>query len=107
MRAILDVSNFLQFEAEDIRNLAAGLASVLRYYHYRGFDSFNCVIYSGSLKKADGFRAGLSIVARPNAQPNYLSIDTWFMPFMLGETVVPERPEDVVAEIGRYFQLHR
>ena len=103
VRAIVNVSNFLQFEAEDIRNLASGLSNVLRYYNYRGFDSFNCIIYSGSLEKANGFRAGLSIVARPNARPNYLSIDSWFMPLMLGETVVPERPEDLVAGIREYF----
>ncbi|MFO7997304.1 MAG: hypothetical protein R6U93_09275, partial [Dehalococcoidia bacterium] len=103
VRAMVNVSNFLQFEAEDIGNLAAGLSNVLRYYHYRGFDSFNCIIYSGSLEKANGFRAGLSIVARPNARPNYLSIDSWFMPLMLGETVVPERPEDLVSEIRSYF----
>lgn len=103
VRAIANVSNLLQFEAEDITNIAAGLSNVLRYYHYRGFDSFNCIIYSGSLKEANGFRAGLSIIARPNARPSYPSIDSWFMPLMLGETVVPERPEDTVAEIREYF----
>ena len=103
VRAIVSVSNFLQFEAEDIGNLAAGLSNVLRYYHYRGFDSFNCIIYSGSPEDANSFRAGLSIVARPNTQPNYVSIDSWFMPFMLGETIVPELPEDLAAEIREYF----
>ena len=103
VRAIANVANFLQFQAEDIRNLAMGLSNVLRYYHYRGFDSFNCIIYSGSLEKANGLRAGLSIVARPNARPNYLSIDSWFMPFMLAETVVPERPEDLVTGIREHF----
>jgi UDPglucose--hexose-1-phosphate uridylyltransferase len=103
VRAIANVANFLQFEAEDMRNLAGGLSNVLKYYHYRGFDSFNCIIYSGSLEKADGFRAGLSIVARPNAQPNHVSIDSWFMPLMLEETVVPERPEGLVAGIREYF----
>ena len=103
VRAISSVSNFLQFEAEDIGNLAAGLSNVLRYYHYRGFDSFNCIIYSGSLEEANGFRAGLSVVARPNTQPNYVSIDSWFMPFMLGETIVLELPEELAAEIREYF----
>jgi UDPglucose--hexose-1-phosphate uridylyltransferase len=103
VRAIANAANFLQFQAEDIRDLAGGLSNVLRYYHHRGFDSFNCVVYSGSLGKANGFRAGLSIVARPNAQPNYLSIDSWFMPLMLRETVVPERPEDLVAGLREYF----
>jgi UDPglucose--hexose-1-phosphate uridylyltransferase len=103
VQAIVNACNFLQFEAEDIRNLAAGLSNVLRYYHYRGFDSFNCVIYSGSLKMANRFRAGLGIIARPNAQPNYLSIDSWFMPLMLGESIVPEWPEDLVSEIREYF----
>ncbi|MGQ9546807.1 MAG: hypothetical protein ACUVTR_06610 [Dehalococcoidia bacterium] len=103
VRAIVNACNFLQFEKEDAKNIAAGLSNVLRYYYHRGFDSFNCVIYSGSLEKPDGFRAGLSIVARPNARPNYLSIDSWFMPFMLGQTVVPERPEELASEIRAYF----
>ncbi len=103
VRAIASVSNFLQFEAEDIGNLADGLSNVLRYYYYRGFDSFNCIIYSGSLQEANGFRSGLSIVARPNTQPNYVSIDSWFMPFMLGETIVLELPEDLAAEIREHF----
>jgi UDPglucose--hexose-1-phosphate uridylyltransferase len=103
VRAIVNVFNFLQFEAKYVRSLAEGLSNVLRYYHYRGFDSFNCIIYSGSLDMENSFRAGVSVVARPNAQPNYLSIDSWFMPLMLGETVVPERPEDLVSEIREYF----
>jgi len=103
VRAIVNLCNFLQFEAKDVRGLAVGLSNVLRYYHYRGFDSFNCIIYSDSLGTTNSFRAGLSIVARPNARPNYLSIDSWFMPLMLEETVVPERPEDLVSEIREYF----
>ncbi|NWF78091.1 MAG: hypothetical protein HXY36_05825 [Chloroflexi bacterium] len=103
VQAILNACNFLQFEIEDVKNIATGLSNVLRYYHDQGFDSFNCIIYSGNLEKADGFRAGVSIVARPNARPNYLSIDSWFMPFMLGEAVVPEQPEDLASEIRGYF----
>ena len=103
VRAIVNACNFLQFGREDVKDLAAGLSNVLAYYHQRGFDSFNCIIYSGSLQKTDGFRAGLSIIARPNARPNYSSIDSWFMPLMLGETVVPEPPEDTASEITRYF----
>ena len=103
VRAITSMSNFLQFEVEDIRNLADGLSNVLRYYHDHGFDSFNCIIFSGSLEQTHGFHAGLSIVARPNTRPDYVSIDSWFMPLMLGETVVPELPEDVAAEIREYF----
>jgi len=103
VQAIVNACNFLQFGREDVKNLATGLSNVLRYYHQRGFDSFNCVIYSGSLQKPNGFRAGLSIIARPNARPNYSSIDSWFMPLMLGETVVPEPPEDTASEIRRYF----
>jgi galactose-1-phosphate uridylyltransferase len=103
VRAIADTSNFLELESEDIGDIAGGLSNVLRYYHYRGLDSFNWTIYSGSLGEANDFRAGLSIVARPNTRPNYSSIDSWFMPLMLGETVVPQRPEDLVAEITEHF----
>jgi galactose-1-phosphate uridylyltransferase len=103
VRAITSASNFLQFEAEDIRNLAVGLSNVLRYYHHRGFDSFNCIIYSGSLEEANSFRSGLIIVARPNTRPNYVSLDSWFMPLILGQPVLPERPEDLAAELRGYL----
>jgi len=103
VQAILNACNFLQFEIEDVKNIATGLSNVLRYYHDRGFDSFNCIIYSGNLEKQDGFHAGVSIVARPNVRPNYSSLDSWFMPFMLGETVVSEQPEELASEIRRYF----
>jgi galactose-1-phosphate uridylyltransferase len=104
VQAIVNACNFLQFEAEDMRNLARGLCNVLKYYHHRGFDSFNCLIYSGSLQEPDGFRAGLSIITRPNVRRNYSSIDSWFMPLMLRETVVPERPEELAREIRAYLQ---
>lgn len=103
VRALANKSNFLEFEEGHIRNIAAGLSNVLRYYGDQGFDSFNCVIYSGALGMSNSFRAGLSIVARPNIRPNYASIDSWFMPLLLEESVIPEKPEDLAAEVSKYF----
>ncbi len=103
MRAVANKSNFLEFEESHIRNIAAGLSNVLKYYGNHGFDSFNCVIYSGSLGTSDSFRAGLTIVARPNIRPNYASIDTWFMPLLLEESIIPEKPEDLAPDVSKYF----
>jgi galactose-1-phosphate uridylyltransferase len=103
MRAIADKTNFLEFGEGHIRDVAVGLSNVLRYYGDHGFDSFNCVIYSGALGTSDSFRAGLSVVARPNIRPNYASIDTWFMPLLLEESVIPAKPEDLASEVSKYF----
>jgi hypothetical protein len=32
-----------------------------------------------------------------------VSLDSWFMPLLLGETAVPEWPEDLAVGIREYF----
>lgn len=104
VRASVNACHFLELEGNDVMEIAAGLSNILEYYGDRGFDSFNCVVYSGAIGARDDFRIGLSVVARPNVRSNYLSIDSWFMPFLLGETVVQENPEDLALDIRNYFQ---
>lgn len=104
VRAIVNRPNILEFTAEDVKNLAEGLSNILRYYNHRGFAAFNYVIYSGRLDAENGdFLSGLHVVARPNPRPNYTSIDSWYMPFLLGQTIVLEKPEDLARELRGYF----
>jgi UDPglucose--hexose-1-phosphate uridylyltransferase len=104
VRAIINKPNFLMFTTEEVRDLAEGLSSVLKYYNDHGFAAFNFILYSGRMATGnDGYLSGLQIIARPNPRPNYLSIDSWYMPLLLQQTVVLERPEELAREIGKYF----
>jgi len=103
-RAIIIRPNFLQFTGADIENLAEGLSAILSYYNDHGFASFNFILYSGRVDSGtSNFLSGLQIVARPNPRPNYLSIDSWYMPLLLQQTVVLEWPEALARELKRYF----
>lgn len=104
VRAIIKKPHFLQFTAEDIGDLADGISGVLRYYGEHGFTAFNYVIYSGCLdREEDGFLSGVQIVARPNPRPNYVSIDSWYMQLLLGQTIVLEKPEDLAKDMRSYL----
>ncbi len=104
VRAIVSRPNFLAVTTEDVSGLAEGLSAILTYYYDHGFAAFNFIIYSGRLDSGNnGFPPGLQILARPNPRPNYLSIDSWYMPLMLEQTVVLERPEALAREMRDYF----
>lgn len=104
VRAIITKPNFLRFTGEDIADLAEGLSAILSYYHDHGFASFNFTLYSGRLDSGNSsFLSGFQIVARPNPRPNYLSIDSWYMPLLLQQTVVLERPEALARDLRGYF----
>ena len=105
VRAAITRPNFLRFTTDDVRDLAEGLSAVLRYYNDHGFAAFNFILYSGSLDSENtSFLPGLQIIARPNPRPNYLSIDSWFMPLMLRQSIVLERPEELARAIRTYFR---
>jgi len=104
IRASIGKSNFLEFGKDEIKFLAKGLSDVLRYYDACGFSAFNFVIYSGNMVNAkDNCVSGVEIIARPNPQPNHINIDSWYMPLLLGQTVVLNKPEETVKEIKQYF----
>ncbi|RLG70053.1 MAG: hypothetical protein DRO11_06765 [Methanobacteriota archaeon] len=104
VRALVDRANVLGLTEKDLEGLACGVSNVLRYYGDKGFSAFNLVIYSDGLNiKNKVIPVGLRIVARPNPGQRYVSIDSWYMPFLLGETVVLEKPEDLAKEIKTYF----
>jgi UDPglucose--hexose-1-phosphate uridylyltransferase len=102
--AIVNKPSFLGFTTEDVRDIAEGLSAVLKYYNDHGFASFNFILYSDRLDSTNpGVPPGLRIVARPNPRPNYLSIDSWYMPLLLQQAIVLERPEDLARDLRRYF----
>jgi UDPglucose--hexose-1-phosphate uridylyltransferase len=104
VRASVNKSNFLDFTTDDVRDIAEGLSALLRFYDDHGFAAFNFILYSGKLETGnDGFLSGLQIVARPNPRSNYLSIDSWYMPLLLQQTVVLERPEELARDLRKYF----
>jgi UDPglucose--hexose-1-phosphate uridylyltransferase len=104
VRAIITKPNFLKFTTDDVRDIAEGLSAVLKYYYDHGFASFNFILYSGRLDSGyEGILSGLQIVARPNPRPNYLSIDSWYMPLLLRQTIVLERPEELARDVRKYF----
>jgi len=104
VRAVTGKPDMLALETQDVKAVAGGLANVLRYYKDHGFTAFNFVIYSNRLDAGGNvLPVGLDIVARPNLRENYTSIDSWYMPLLLEQTIVPESPEDVAKEIRKYF----
>ena len=105
VRAIVTKPSFMSFTSEDVLSLAKGLAAVLQYYDDHGFAAFNFILYSGRMGSGNaGFLSGLQIIARPNPRPNYLNIDSWYMPLLLGQAIVLERPEDLALALRDYFR---
>lgn len=89
VRAVVTKPSFMTFSAEDVTSLAKGLATVLKYYGDHGFAAFNFILYSGRMGSGNaGFLSGLQILARPNPRPNYLNIDSWYMPLLLRQAIV-------------------
>jgi UDPglucose--hexose-1-phosphate uridylyltransferase len=104
VRAIINKLNFMSFSAQEVQELAEGLSAVLKYYNDHGFAAFNFILYSDRLDAArNSIPPGLQIVARPNPRPNYLSIDSWYMPLLLHQAIVLERPEELAREMEKYF----
>jgi len=104
VQAIITRPNFLKFKTEDVQNLAEGLSAILKYYNDQGFAAFNFILYSGGLdSETNSIPPGLQILARPNPRPNYLSIDSWYMPLLLRQTVVLEQPEELARDLKGYF----
>lgn len=102
--AVIERPHLLSLTTEDIHELARGLSSILRYYHDRGFAAFNFILYSDRLdSEKSRLFSGLQIRARPSPRPTYLSIDTWYMPLLLQQAVVIERPEELARDLRTYF----
>ncbi|MGC9444197.1 MAG: hypothetical protein ACP5E9_04610 [Candidatus Methanospirareceae archaeon] len=106
VRAIVTKPSFATFSHEDVMSLAKGLAAVLKYYGDHGFAAFNFILYSGRMGSGnDSFLSGLQILARPNPRPNYLNIDSWYMPLLLRQAIVLERPEELARALRDYLSV--
>ncbi len=100
VRSIVDRLSITDFNAEDIMNLSNGICKILKFYNGRGYNSFNFIIYSGNLDKIEEyFRCGFIIVARSNYCANYLSIDSWYMPYLLNQIIILDKPEDLALKL--------
>jgi len=96
-------SNFLELEEGDWASLADGLARVLKYYRAKGLSSINMVVYSGPLgKRSPHLWAGLKVVSRTSAQVTPVN-DIWYSNNLLVDGFVTHPPEDLAAEIRKYF----
>lgn len=105
IRSVIDRIVVTDLNAEDIKNIAIGIYKILSYYGSKGYSSFNFILYSGSLAKEDeDFRCGIQIVARSNYSQNYLSIDSWYMPYLLEQTIILEKPEELAARLRERWQ---
>jgi UDPglucose--hexose-1-phosphate uridylyltransferase len=106
VRALITKPNFVSVSAKEVQELAEGLSAVLNYYNDHGFAAFNFTLYSDRLdadRTASGIPPGLQIVARPNPRPNYLSIDSWYMPLLLQQAIVLERPEELARDVKPFI----
>ncbi len=102
---VRNASNFLELSSEDLKDLAKGVSSVLRFYSDAGCSAFNMLFYSGNLQEhTNTFWCGLKLVSRPNVRPVYLSIDSWYMPKLLWEEITAESPEELAEKVRTYFQ---
>lgn len=105
VRAIINKPGMLGFTRDDTEELADGLSRILTFYREQGFSAFNYILYSAEPEaQAFNFPPGFQIVARPNPRPDYVSTDTWYMPLLMGQTVVIEEPEKVAEHLKNYFQ---
>jgi galactose-1-phosphate uridylyltransferase len=112
VRALITKPTFMSVSAQEVQELAEGLAAVLNYYNDHGFAAFNFMLYSDRLdaessKHSKSIPPGLQIVARPNPRPNYLSIDSWYMPLLLQQAIVLERPEELARDLKPYVTAAR
>jgi galactose-1-phosphate uridylyltransferase len=96
-------SNFLEFEENELEDLAEGISRVLRYYGDKGLASFNFTLYSAPLgEKPEYFWAGLMIVSRPGVQTCYPN-DIWFSANLHLDGFITEPPEEVAGSLRGYF----
>jgi galactose-1-phosphate uridylyltransferase len=91
-----------QLGKERVAELAAGVATALRFYAELGFASYNMALYGGP---SDDVAAAmlLRLVCRANPQPWYRS-DVMWLERLHGEAAVDIWPEDVADRAGDRFR---
>jgi len=88
---------------EDISNLSAGIARVLRYYETLGHLSYNYSLYSvRSGRDGGGTRALIKIITRQNLYPNYRN-DDYFLQKLLQSELIITPPEELAEKLRESF----
>ena len=92
-------SNLLELTDENWTGLAQGTSRILRFYHKRGYISFNIVLLSGPLnQRLDYFDVNLRIMSRPGIQALNFT-DAWALPYFLWDGEAVEEPEKLAERI--------
>lgn len=85
--------DFTALSSDDLDNLAAGLAGVLRYYGHLGYYAFNFSLYARRAPADyDGFHCLIRCMTRQNPYPNYRN-DDYFLQKGLESELILTRPE--------------
>lgn len=98
------ISNILDLDEKDVKDLAVGLKNVLRAYDSMGKKSFNLTTYSGPAQEdlVENFSMSMRIISRPTPVTNYTA-DSGFMESLHHERVVESMPEKVAEEVREFF----
>jgi galactose-1-phosphate uridylyltransferase len=90
------ISNLLELDENDVKEMAVGLKNVLLAYDSMGKKSFNLTTYSGPAGEdiTENFSMSMRIISRPTPVTNYTS-DSGFMESLHHERVVESMPEKV------------
>jgi len=103
VRAVLcERATILDLSSADVQKLASGLSRVLAWYDSIGYNSFNLALYSGELGKDGADRVNLTMVTRTAMTPFYRS-DSMHLERLHWEAAVDRTPEDVAADVRKYF----
>ena len=99
-----DAADLHDLADDDLDNLAAGIAAVLRYYETLGHLSYNYALYSVRQGVDDGsFRLLLKIITRQNLYANYRN-DDYFLQKLLQSELIITPPEELAEQVRGHFK---
>jgi len=98
-----DVSDLTRASGDTLSDLAGGLSRVLRFYDEMGIRSFNVVIFSSPFgRESPHGSVVLKVASRYGFQDRNVN-DVWGLRYFLDESEIFDSPEDVAAELRKYF----
>jgi len=105
VRGIINKPNIAEVDDEDIMGFSMAMEKILSYYHEQGFSSFNFAVFSDRIDDSNSeLPVSFNIYVRPDPREVYTNIDTWYMPFLLQECVVLEKPEKLAKRLKEKFK---
>lgn len=100
---VCEVSDLTRASSSTLSDLADGLSRVLRFYDEMGIRSFNVVIFSSPFgRDSPHGSVVLKVASRHGFQDRNVN-DVWGLRYFLDESEVFDSPEDVAAELCKYF----